>query len=258
MDDATLGQLEHENMLDWLRVTVRQVPDGVLHEASGVGTYLTGAPARLFNQIVPIDDSATDGAVADAVDRARRRGDRFCVVLRDRIDDRLRNGLLDLGLTAGGSSLPGMALDPIPGTGPPPPDGLDIGLIHDDAGLDEHALVASAAFGVPEPVGRLVTGRRLWERPGCAVYLGSADGRPVTTGFTVRTGRTIGLYAIATLAEARGRGFGTAMTWRAIADGRAAGCDVAVLQASTMGRPIYERLGFRLVTERTAFVDPSG
>jgi len=43
---------------------------------------------------------------------------------------------------------------------------------------------------------------------------------------------------------ARHRGFGAAMTARVITDGLASGCDTAALQASELGRPIYERLGF--------------
>jgi len=39
-------------------------------------------------------------------------------------------------------------------------------------------------------------------------------------------------------------------------DGLAAGCDVSVLQASDMGLPIYERLGFRTVVQYDGFVDP--
>jgi hypothetical protein len=46
------------------------------------------------------------------------------------------------------------------------------------------------------------------------------------------------------------------MTARVVADGLVAGCDVAALQASQMGRPIYERLGFRTVVRYMAYVDP--
>jgi hypothetical protein len=46
------------------------------------------------------------------------------------------------------------------------------------------------------------------------------------------------------------------MTARVTADGVATGCDVAALQASEMGRPIYERLGFRTVVRYAAYVDP--
>jgi hypothetical protein len=40
-----------------------------------------------------------------------------------------------------------------------------------------------------------------------------------------------------------------------VADGVADGCDVAALQASEMGRPIYERLGFRTVVRYATYVD---
>ena len=46
------------------------------------------------------------------------------------------------------------------------------------------------------------------------------------------------------------------MTARAMADGAVAGCDVAALQTSEMGRPIYERLGFQAVVRYMAYVDP--
>jgi GNAT superfamily N-acetyltransferase len=85
------------------------------------------------------------------------------------------------------------------------------------------------------------------DRPGCAVYVGYADGEAVVSGLGWRTGRTIGVYSIATIESARRRGYGAAMTARVMADGVAAGRDVAALQASELGRPIYERLGFRTV-----------
>ena len=44
------------------------------------------------------------------------------------------------------------------------------------------------------------------------------------------------------------------MTARVVADGVSAGCDVAALQASAMGRPIYERQGFRTVVRYAAYV----
>ena len=42
-----------------------------------------------------------------------------------------------------------------------------------------------------------------------------------------------------------------------VASFAADGCDVAILQSSEMGRPIYERLGYRTVVEYDGWIDPA-
>ena len=147
-----------------------------------------------------------------------------------------------------------MALHPIPDDLVTTAPGLEIEVVRDAEALRDHARVAAHGFGFPETIAIAFIGDALWEREGATVYLGRADARPVVSGFTVRTGDTLGIFTIATEPDARGRGFGGAMTSRLIADGAAAGCTVAVLQASSMGRPIYERIGFRVVQPYEIYV----
>ena len=49
--------------------------------------------------------------------------------------------------------------------------------------------------------------------------------------------------------EARGRGVGTALTWAAVQAGVVRGHDIAVLQATPMGLPVYRAMGFETVVE---------
>ena len=76
-------------------------------------------------------------------------------------------------------------------------------------------------------------------------------------GFGIRAGRTIGVYWIGTVPEARGRGFGAAINRRILADGAAAGCDVGTLEASAMGQAVYERIEFRIVVGYDVSLDPA-
>jgi GNAT superfamily N-acetyltransferase len=134
--------------------------------------------------------------------------------------------------------------------------GLVIRRVTDAAGIDAHRRVVTAGFGSDPAVALETACLALLERPGCAVYVGYADGEAVVSGLGWRTGRTIGVYSIATIESARRRGYGAAMTARVVADGVDAGCDVAALQASEMGRPIYERLSFRTVVRYASWDDP--
>jgi len=127
----------------------------------------------------------------------------------------------------------------------------------DATGIEDHIAVAAAGFEMDAAWMRSIVTPGILDAPGLTLYVGYVDGAPLATGLGVRTGRTIGVYNIATAPSARRRGLGRAMTARVIADGVAAGCDVAVLQASDMGRPIYERMGFRTVVEYVGYVDPS-
>ena len=56
-----------------------------------------------------------------------------------------------------------------------------------------------------------------------------------------------GIFNIATRPAYRGRGYGRAVTSRIVADGIARGADLAYLQSSPDGYPLYESMGFRTV-----------
>jgi GNAT superfamily N-acetyltransferase len=271
MDDIALAAREHENLIEALAFVAANVAGAVVRRSAGVALIATGLPIRLFNQVIVETDAATPTAIGQAVDVTRRRGDRFLVLLRLGADDRFVPLMDDLGLVPNPEEalIPGMALHPLPterstdiaAKDPTTLDdrssGLEIRRITDRAGLDDHIRVGAAGFGMPEALLRTLMGEPLPVDHPVAIYVGYADGRPVTSGLGARTGRTMGIYNIATIPDARQRGFGTAMTDRIALDGRALGSDVAVLQASEMGRPIYERLGYRTVIEYVGYIDPA-
>ena len=78
-------------------------------------------------------------------------------------------------------------------------------------------------------------------------FTGYLDGEPVAVSSLVMTGDIAGIYAVATLPEARKRGIGTAMTLHAMKEGIARRARAATLQATPMGLPVYEKIGFRTV-----------
>ena len=255
-----LVALEHENWIAYVTGVVTCTGRAEVTRAGGVVTILTGLPMDWFNQVLIEREEATPAGVLAGVARARVRGDHFVVRLREGIDDRFIPTLSRAGLAPAGeeTATPGMVAFPIDhdAMAEHAAPELEIRRVTDAAGLDAHRQTVTAGFGSDPAVALGSACPDLLDRPECVVYVGCADGAPVVSGMGWRTGRTIGVYSIATIESARRRGYGAAMTARVVADGVAAGCDVAALQASEMGRPIYERLGFRTVVRYTAYVDP--
>lgn len=261
MDHSTLAALEHENWIDYLAASVTQHPGGLVRRDHGIVALLSGVPMRFFNQVLVEDPRASAVGIRRAVAIGRERRDPFVVSLREGLDDRFRPLMAELGLEASADAAThAMSLHPVHRRAEVgnPEDGFEIRRIIDEPGLADHRRAVSAGFGADPSVAETMMSIALLDRPECAVYVGYLRGAPVTSGLGWRTGQAVGVYNIATAPTARRRGFGEAMTASVLADADAAGCEVATLQASPAGQPIYERLGFRTAMHYVGYTDPSG
>lgn len=70
-------------------------------------------------------------------------------------------------------------------------------------------------------------------------------GRLVVGGLAHDVAGTAGIYLVATALSARGRGLATELIRGLLIHARDRGCTAAVLQATTLGHGVYQRLGFR-------------
>lgn len=143
---------------------------------------------------------------------------------------------------------PGMTLFPIPPT-PEKPADLEIRSVNSDMELAVFQITAEAGFNMPFSMPQRLLTRRFRDHPGVSMFVGYTEDKPVCTSCLVKTGPVAGVYWVSTLPEYRNRGFATAISWHAVEVGKALGCDMATLQASAMGRPIYEKMGFRVTTD---------
>lgn len=85
-------------------------------------------------------------------------------------------------------------------------------------------------------------------------FTGYLDGEPVAVSSLVMTDGLAGIYAVATLPAARKRGIGAAMTLHAMIEGKRRGAQQVSLQATAMGRPVYEKIGYRKVFDYQTYL----
>ncbi|MFJ9554211.1 GNAT family N-acetyltransferase [Nocardiopsis sp. NPDC101807] len=139
----------------------------------------------------------------------------------------------------------GMAGDLLPVAEPSHPDLVFVRVTTEER-LRAYADLNSRAYGFPLEDGRDgLLGSALWKE-GVYAYLGLRDGLPVTCAATVEAEGRLFVALVATHPEWQRRGYGEAVTRKALHEGgRATGLTRATLHATEAGAPVYPRIGFR-------------
>ena len=261
MSDVACKTIERDFVSAWWLLATAGGHE--LHDTDSLRWYHTGADEGYANAVLVtgLADEEADAAIDALLGELRGRRAPFVwwVMPTARPSD-LGDRLRSRGLVAA-DAWPGMAVAASELVEPAPVDGLAIRRVASDADfatyLDIFAPILSPSAAFTELVANAGRALGFAEDAPEIHFVGSLGGDPVATVSLVVAGGAAGIYNVTTVESARGRGIGAAMTAAAVRAGRERGMAVATLQASTMGRPVYERLGFRFVCDLVPYRPPA-
>jgi hypothetical protein len=127
--------------------------------------------------------------------------------------------------------------------------GLRVVAVRDEMALRHAEMVTVRGFGIRDqevmvPGG--LFGTALLEDDRMRMWVGYAGDTPVTTSACFVSAGITNVINVATLPEARGRGYGSEVTWHATLTDPSL---PSLLIASAQGRPVYERMGFSTIRQ---------
>jgi len=244
-----LSRAIDESFVDAFATLCTASPNAILRSEGDMILYSSGAPSALLNGVLAARFTSENmsGRTDEALSFFKGRGLPMTFFVGPRCKPpELGSYLESLGMTPGWTR-PGMAIDMDAVGSEPLLAGLKIRSAEDLESLGSCARIFAEAFGADKQTTTWmrelamcygISNARRW-------YLGLLDGKPVATSLLVLHKGVAGIYCVATLEEARGRGIGAALTREPLLVAKGLAYDFAVLQSSKMGLPVYERLGFR-------------
>lgn len=215
-----------------------RIPGARLVDADGVFGVLTNVPLTFFSGIAT---TSADAAIARTIDLFRSQRCPFRWWISPSAPRDLAAVLQSHGLrhaydaTAMTADLTALDLDA------PLPPGLSIAT---EMEMEPWASVFVAVFGRPAAEAAVWLDAYAACGPEWTHFVAMLDEVPVATTSLLMAGELAGIYHVATLPHARGRGIGAAITTAALRHARAAGATTAVLQSSEMGFNVYRSIGF--------------
>jgi hypothetical protein len=128
---------------------------------------------------------------------------------------------------------------------PAPPE-LELVRVTTKAEVEELELVSVRGFGNEEATIEpgMIHPAAVLEDPAMALFIGRVEGKAIGASMGYRTDDAVGVFGVTTIASARRRGYGAALTRAAMLTETGL---PAVLAPSKLGEGVYRRLGFEQV-----------
>jgi GNAT superfamily N-acetyltransferase len=246
--DKVIQALE-ANLLSYFtsfgRTSLGEVNEGptLLYCSTGIGSLFHNGVFR-----TQLQESEVEEAIAQVVEYFTAKQVPFCWWTSNSTQPADLGKYLEVqGLQAMGN-FPGMAIDLSNLGSRECPQDLEIIRVEDRTTLESWLKIAMVGFNLPvkllEKLLSLETSLG-FQRDRYIRYLAFWQKTPVAISALYLDAGVAGIYFVATLPEARGKGIGTQVTQTALEDAQKLGYQVATLQASAMGKNVYQRLGFQ-------------
>ena len=218
------------------------IPAGWTQRTPGVLGGVTGVAVPTLNGVLAYGEDADREAASSLLERVAAAGVPHCLQLAPGCSRELR----ELGKGRGMRRDVDVPLMVLPSERELPRlDQGDLVIeVLDPEQAVVHAELAAAGFQAPVDVFLGLMTPAVIGRPGVRTYVGKVAGEPVVTGVGICLENHVGVFNVATLPAHRRRGYGAAITGRAVRDGFDRGARWAWLQSSPDGYSVYEKLGF--------------
>ncbi len=255
MDTAEAMARSNANLVTYLRHLAASAPDGSFRQGDGVLTFAGGHPypGTYTNGVI------RDGAGAPAADvlaRAReffrplRRG--YAVWICDEADADLEEHCRAAGMF----QRPPIEGNPAiwyagPPLGAPELPNIEIRRVENDESRAEYLRVVLASYGMeglpPELAERVIFSRASLDDPRIVAFAAYRDGVALGGCMVFVADGVGGMQWGATLAAARGLGIGKTLFRRCVDAALAMGAVGLSGQASQMGLPLWQAVGFEVI-----------
>jgi GNAT superfamily N-acetyltransferase len=236
-----------------LAVLQTSIPGGFLRREPDMIIYYSGLPVPLLNGVLGPRFTAENMSrrVESAMShfKSKRMPMRWLLGESSSPPD-LGELLSGRGLKQGWA-IPGMALDLGTVNREPLPEGLEIRQVADVETLRACGDTLAEGFELRDEIGKGVSDAVVsyGMSPTRRWFLGLLNGKAVTVSLLVLHEEFAGIYCVATVPKARGKGLGYAITREPLMAAKTEGYRVAVLEASGMGFPVYKKIGFKQLCE---------
>jgi ribosomal protein S18 acetylase RimI-like enzyme len=243
-----------DGMVAAWRHRVGHLEGHLLRTEDGVVTCLSNLPDEELN-VALVERQPEDplGALSRSEWLFRAHGHAFGVEIERGRHPGVDRAVRTLGLIVG-LARPAMAIPVEDLPQPDPPEGVEVRRVTTPGELAPIAELEVRVFGTRREVAERLLGPTMLGVAGVRIYRAARDGEPVGFAWTSVHEGAVGVFGVGTLPEHRRSGIGTTVTRFAVHD--APGADLAWLQPTGMGRPLYESMGFAAVAEWQVWVRP--